>query len=627
MWHFGRMSHSPPAAPTGDGGGAGGRAPSAGTPRAGQRRNRDWTAGVPAILLLGGCWLAHVFGTRVADDVAVKERERFTAEAGRWKAFVEGQLGRHVMVVQGLRDWFTLQDEMTERLWTNYFHALNGAVYYPAFRGFGAVESMPQPLPYLIEAHLARMRPRLGTNYTIRATLPGTDPGSSWYGMPLSWFHANLPRDTAQPPFLDYGQDLNQVPDLWAAMNWALGENRPAFGAPFAFSGATGTPPAVPVFLPVYGRDYDPGAEIEPSLVELARARTPAAVKEVYAHARGHGFLRFLVFGLMDFPQLFDRHARGFPPDFALRLSLNDRQGRQHTVYDGPSGRPGHAAYRHTDSLRLGGRDWVIETEAGPGFDSVSRRRTYWMAVCSGWAISLLLSGFVWSQIEARRKQELAAAALEEARDTLQELLEERQRLGRDLHDKTIQSIYSTRLALGLCRERLAGPEPKLAELLSSCELALEQSIAELRGFIRAREPEAETPVALPDALRAVADHLRPLFSGAVRLEVDESLAVRLSPEAAAEMLCIAREATSNSLRHAQAREIRLELRPDGAQALLRLADDGQGFDPQRDGQGQGLHNIAERVAGLGGRLIIQSRPGGGTAVEVRIPLRGKGGA
>jgi signal transduction histidine kinase len=83
----------------------------------------------------------------------------------------------------------------------------------------------------------------------------------------------------------------------------------------------------------------------------------------------------------------------------------------------------------------------------------------------------------------------------------------------------------------------------------------------------------------------------------------------------------LAREAMSNVSRHAQATTCRVSLFRDQDVAVLEVDDDGRGFDPaQATGAGQGLHNLQERAAALGGRAEIHSVPGDGTKVRVTIP-------
>jgi signal transduction histidine kinase len=102
--------------------------------------------------------------------------------------------------------------------------------------------------------------------------------------------------------------------------------------------------------------------------------------------------------------------------------------------------------------------------------------------------------------------------------------------------------------------------------------------------------------------------------------EVDPAAAAELTGRAA-DVVQLAREALSNVSRHAEAATCRVSLYRDEDGDVLEVDDDGRGFDPAGvSGAGQGLRNLRERAKGLGGRAEIDSAPGQGTKVRVRIP-------
>ena len=104
--------------------------------------------------------------------------------------------------------------------------------------------------------------------------------------------------------------------------------------------------------------------------------------------------------------------------------------------------------------------------------------------------------------------------------------------------------------------------------------------------------------------------------------DIDEQAADLLSARQAAHLLQIAREAMSNSLRHAQAKATTVTLKRQNGCLRLEVSDDGVGFEPQsRSGRGHGLRNIAARAAELLARSEIISTPGQGARLRVEIPL------
>ena len=89
------------------------------------------------------------------------------------------------------------------------------------------------------------------------------------------------------------------------------------------------------------------------------------------------------------------------------------------------------------------------------------------------------------------------------------------------------------------------------------------------------------------------------------------------------ELLRVLQEAFVNARRHSEARNVELRLRAEDGVLTAVVADDGRGFDAASTREGVGLSAMRERVERLGGGIAVDSRPGGGTAVTVRVPLGG----
>ena len=102
---------------------------------------------------------------------------------------------------------------------------------------------------------------------------------------------------------------------------------------------------------------------------------------------------------------------------------------------------------------------------------------------------------------------------------------------------------------------------------------------------------------------------------------------MELSPEIRQTVFLTFKEALNNILKHAQAKEVWLTVIPEGECIMIRVADDGVGFDPKADtgGNHNGLRNMAERMAGIGGSFAIRSEPGKGTKVEIIFAITQKG--
>jgi signal transduction histidine kinase len=193
-----------------------------------------------------------------------------------------------------------------------------------------------------------------------------------------------------------------------------------------------------------------------------------------------------------------------------------------------------------------------------------------------------------------------------------------RTRLGRDLHDSVIQSIYAAGLGLESVRGQLRH-DPELAEKRVGAAVAsLNQTIGQVRGFINGLEPESEPQPQFSLALQSLVETLQGLHPLRLKLAISTPATHALSEQEELHALQIARECVSNSLRHSNATGVEISLQQQGAQTVLNVTDDGKGFDPaQVSGRGSGLANIAARVREMGARLEIDSAPGKGCRVTV----------
>jgi signal transduction histidine kinase len=220
-----------------------------------------------------------------------------------------------------------------------------------------------------------------------------------------------------------------------------------------------------------------------------------------------------------------------------------------------------------------------------------------------------------------------AGIAIQNARlhDEVQKLavVDERMRISRDLHDGVIQSIYAVSLSLEDVLELIDTDREGALSRVDRAIDRLHTTIGDIRQFIVGLGPESY--IGLDDALQAMA---RDLLAGSpAELTVDVAdaalLAGRLPQEADHELVQIAREALSNVARHSGAEHATLTVRVTGDELALRVEDDGAGFDPGRrlDGTHFGLANLRDRAGAFGGTLAIESEPGRGTRIIVRLPI------
>jgi signal transduction histidine kinase len=198
--------------------------------------------------------------------------------------------------------------------------------------------------------------------------------------------------------------------------------------------------------------------------------------------------------------------------------------------------------------------------------------------------------------------------------------LEERQRLARELHDSVSQALYAIGLNTHAAQQLLAANPERVARLQGDVLNLAETALAEMRALIFELRPESLKTEGLVSALEkhAAAVHARH------RLHVDTTFGDEPDvPLATKEALYrLAQEALHNVAKHARAHVVKLELESDMGELVLRIGDDGRGFDASASYPGHlGLHTMRERTTAVGARLTIDSTPGRGTLVSVRLPL------
>jgi len=213
--------------------------------------------------------------------------------------------------------------------------------------------------------------------------------------------------------------------------------------------------------------------------------------------------------------------------------------------------------------------------------------------------------------------------ALAEARRQVAEqaMLEERQRLGRELHDSVTQSLSSLALYIKGWQWRVdqASKEEirQWLELLGG--IAAAQTLKELRLLLYPLEPPGAGRTDLESALRRQLDAVEQRAQVKARLEVKGKLA--FSPAAAHELYALIQEALNNSLKHACASAVVVSIESESGAVRVKIEDNGVGFSlaEAEAGGGMGIKTMRARAARLGGSLAITTRPGGGTKVLVAI--------
>ncbi|MWA10209.1 GAF domain-containing sensor histidine kinase [Streptomyces sp. BA2] len=200
-------------------------------------------------------------------------------------------------------------------------------------------------------------------------------------------------------------------------------------------------------------------------------------------------------------------------------------------------------------------------------------------------------------------------------------IAEERSRLAHELHDAVSQKLFSLRLTAQAAAALMDRDPARAKGELQQVTVLAAEAADELRAAVVELRPAALDEDGLVATLRTHTQVLDRAHSAEVTFE---SHAVRALPAAQEEaMLRVAQEALHNALRHSGAERVCVTLARRGAGAVLRVTDDGSGFDPRvirRAGRHLGLVSMRDRAGGVGGRLTVESEPGKGTTIEMEVP-------
>jgi signal transduction histidine kinase len=200
-------------------------------------------------------------------------------------------------------------------------------------------------------------------------------------------------------------------------------------------------------------------------------------------------------------------------------------------------------------------------------------------------------------------------------------VIEERNRLSRELHDSVTQALYSQTLyAEAAARQLDAGMTEPAAEHVRQLRLTAQQALREMRLLIFELRPSALEREGFAAAVQARLESVETRTGLEAAVSIDEG--VHLTPEMENDLYWIVQEALNNTLKSAQAKKVKVSLSREANQMVLQIADDGIGFDPGMSSTagGLGLRSMHERAEKLGGKLQIESQPSAGTVVRVEVP-------
>jgi len=541
---------------------------------------RGWRGPLLVLLLGGGLTAAGVLATR--HQARVADQQRFETECEElWKGF-EGRLQRMELKLRGIQEFcaFHLKTPAADfaPLWESRIQRLNYRDELPGLWeiGYAALED-PGGVAKIAEEHSdLRLHPdlKLIVQQRERLAIKPAPTGDNLY-------------------------DSAHAATIWRA--WQEGETR-----------ATGRVELGKTFKGVQRLGY--------------RLMLPVFDEQ---HSKQHPRPRGVVFAAILLDHVLVRHFDDEPravefevfagspgsPDNQLTGQVARQSGAVRRVSAADSPDP----LRFTLVRPMHGAKWTISFRNTVLFTRNLHERLLAGLAVTGGLLAVVMAGVVRLQTVRQLEAEAAARAIELSERKVRREAQERERLVRDLHERTIQSLFAVSAQLVNCAGRTGN---ELRDGLEQATGDLEAAVNEVRDAILRIGPATEAEVPFAEAVILWLDRLNRGHGASLTFESEPALAGGLDVHARAELTAMIREAVSNALRHGRAERVAVSLRPEGGQALLSVHDDGDGFDPGATASGgHGLKHLRQRAKDLGGECIVESRPGGPTLLRVRFPL------
>lgn len=228
---------------------------------------------------------------------------------------------------------------------------------------------------------------------------------------------------------------------------------------------------------------------------------------------------------------------------------------------------------------------------------------------------------------QAKLSQRLATEKVYDQESRIQEVIsQERNRLARELHDSVSQQLFAASMMMSAVTEAQHDPELPLAKQLKMVEAMIHQSQLEMRALLLHLRPVALKNKSLQEGIDELLSELSSKVSMKITWKVEE---FSLDKGVEDHLFRILQESVSNTLRHSQAESFEVLLIKRDDLVIMRVVDDGVGFQTEETKAGSyGLQNMHERALEVGGTLRIVSVKNKGTRLEVKVPFvaNGEGG-
>jgi two-component system NarL family sensor kinase len=220
--------------------------------------------------------------------------------------------------------------------------------------------------------------------------------------------------------------------------------------------------------------------------------------------------------------------------------------------------------------------------------------------------------------------------AEEELRQMSRHIIEaqeaERQRVARELHDGVNQILASAKMRLHKVDERHGELSPATREILSRCEKLIVQALEENRRIAHNLRPTDLDHLGLAETCHNLCREIESRTNLRINCKIGRAIG-RLPANVELNLFRIVQEAMNNIEKYARAKTVDLHLTMRGEAIVLKIRDDGRGFDPnkvnliKKNRRGSGLANMRERAASVNGTCDLRSTPKSGTTITVSVPL------
>jgi signal transduction histidine kinase len=561
----------------------------------------------PALLLVAGLSATsfYAFGHRA--EARRVDAARFEIEANIVAQLIEQTMERYEERLSRLADVCSQYDMLPKRIW--YFRRGTVTDLDGNLPGVIHVGYCPKVMPADYETHLERARQEWGETYQLEP------PRTNRFALPIWQFWS---RDGYVPlvPGSDFAGKTDSRPDF----------------SPSLASGH-GWVTTIPLQVAKKDGGMESGFWLALTLFrpDQETALPPPKGKESAAtfYKRFSAFKRSAALGTMAAFVSTDRlieeayNRRSASRRVHVRLYA-DNEPLPGKLFNSQSVVPPNPVFHRKIVLKWYGSKYLLEITTTPLFEAESTKNLFWVILMSGTSLSVLGAalGGVATRAQVRQAQNLEEITA--ARDALAAAEKEREKLGHDLHDGAIQSLYAIQLGLSQTAETMAVTSPDAASILKGSRRKIDEVISELRGFIIKAESRgaANQPIQIDQMLNSIVKGLQPTTKTAIHLDLSPQAIEAVNGEVTLSLTQITRSLLSNVIRHANATHVNVSIERTSTGVRLRVADNGVGFDEAYEKTGGlGFKTLQARLTQLNGHFKVDSASARGTTVLVEIPL------